>query len=943
MTAVAHHCAVLVRWKLIYLLVPSLAALFATSHANYDELGQELRAADGRIRGVRDRENKDFVFGGLFPVHSDDPSSGGGRCGGVRLERGLERMEAMLYSLDRINADPTLLPGLQIGYDIRDTCNSENIGLDESIDLIISGSQLDIESCQSGITTDTNGTGDVVLNAPTSGIVGAASSRVSVPIASLVRLFRTPQVSYASSSAILSNRDRYEYFYRTIPPDNLQAKAMIDVILRFNWTLVSTIYSRNPYGEPGIVEFQNLAVQNGICVDVNEGIDDDFVDENFQAIVDLLIASRANVVILFASQDNAEKLLGKVALSSAARRFTWIASDAWARSINVVHQFNETAAGLFGFTPLTDHVEDFHDYFSNLTIQSNVRNPWFPEFYAAFVNCTLNETCVENVNVTRLPRYQQGNFIPLVLDAVYTYAHALNNFLNENCDSPITWYRHNRTCGGQRRALNGSALLEYISELQFQNVLTGNTILFDDEGNVEARYEILNYQANDMDGTREYSFQRIGTWDSSIANDTNLEALNLMAEIAWQFGINETGGVVSAVPESQCVRCTTGQYRILVLDSCCGICDSCVGQNYSDNPFATHCSVCPGETWGNNPLERSDSCVQLSESYLEFNDPWSIMIMIIASFGLISVAVTCVIFGIYWRSPVVKSSGREQMVLLLVGISLSFIIAFIFISPPVKPICTIQRLGLWFCFSLMIGALMVKIIRVARIFLRGATVSRPRFTEPIYQILFTFLIVLGQLVIVTVSLIYQNPVVNRTRRNNPDDDRDFPLIVVTCVADPLVFLILSIGYQTILIGVSTVLGVLSFKYPENFNEAKYVSFCTFALLVIWVAFIPTYFATQATQEFQNAAISLAVIMSAFAILVCLFGPKLFIILLRPKNNVPHYTTHHAGDFQLQTDTVLGPSMPSLSNYSRSILNDSGSRERKSECECVCLTVITHHN
>lgn len=933
MTAVSYHCAVLVRWRLLYLLVPSLAALCAISHANYDERGQELRAADGRIRGVRDRENKDFVFGGLFPIHSDDPNSGGGRCGEVRLERGLERMEAMLYAMDRVNADPTLLPGLQIGYDIRDTCNSENIGLDESIDLIISGSQLDIESCQSGIISDGNGTGDVMLNAPTSGIVGAASSRVSVPVASLVRLFRTPQVSYASSSAILSNRDRYEYFYRTIPPDNLQAKAMIDVILRFNWTYVSTIYSRNPYGEPGIVEFQNLAAQNGICIDINEGIDDDFVDENFQTLADLLIDSQANVVILFASQDNAEKLLSKIAVSPAARRFTWIASDAWARSINVVHQFNETAAGLFGFTPLTDHVEEFHDYFSNLTIQSNVRNPWFLEFYAAFVNCTLNETCVENVNVTRLPRYQQGNFIPLVIDAVYTYAHALNNFLNENCDIPVNWYRNNRTCGGQRRALNGSALLEYISELHFQNVLTGNTILFDNEGNVEARYEILNYQASDVDGTREYSFVRIGTWDSSVVNDTELEALNLTTEIALQFGINETGGVVYEVPESQCGRCSTGQYRVLVPSSCCGICDSCVGQNFSENPFATHCNMCPEEMWGNNPLVGSDSCVQLDEAYLEFADPWSIIIAIIASFGLISVAVTCVVFGIYWRSPVVKSSGREQMVLLLVGISLSFIIAFIFIAPPVKPICAIQRIGLWFCFSLMIGALMVKIIRVARIFLRGATGSRPRFTEPIYQVIFTILIVFGQLVIVTASLLFQNPVVSRTIRNNPDNDQDFPLIVVTCVSDPLVFLILSVGYETILLSISTVLGVLSFKYPENFNEAKYVSFCTFALLVIWIAFIPTYFATQAMQEFQNAAISLAVILSAFAILVCLFGPKLFIILLRPKNNVPHYTTHQGMEFQFQTDTILGASTPSLNNYLRSsttVLDSNEDRERKSK-------------
>ena len=906
-----------------------LAAVLAVSVANYDEQGKVMRAADGRrISGVTNRENKDFVLGGLFPIHSDDATSGGGRCGEVRLERGLERMEAMLYALDRINANLTLLPGLEVGYDIRDTCNSENIGLDESIDLIISGSQLDIQSCQSGITVGANETEEVVLNPPTSGIVGAASSRVSVPIASLVRLFQTPQVSYASSSAILSNRDRYEYFYRTIPPDNLQARAMIDVMLRFNWTYVSTIYSRNPYGEPGIVEFQNLAARNGICIDVNEGIEDDFLDHDYQALANMLIESQANIVILFASQDNAERLLSIIAGSPAAHRFTWIASDAWARSINVVHKFNETAAGLFGFAPLTNHVEDFHNYFSNLTIQSNVRNPWFPEFYAAFVNCTLNETCAHNENVTRLPQYQQGNFIPLVIDAVYTYAHALNNFLYENCDLPLTWYRNNHTCKGQQRALNGSTLLEYISRLQFQNMLTGNLVLFDNEGNVEGRYEILNYQARDVGGTREYSFQRIGSWDSSVVNDTNLEALDLSTEIAWQFGINNTGGIVYNAPESQCGRCNVGQRRRLVPSSCCGICDSCLGQNFSNDSYATQCLVCPAEMWGNNPLVGSDSCVKVSEAFLEFSDAWSIVIMIVASLGLTLVVVTCVILVMYWNTPVVKSSGREQMVLLLIGISLSFVMAFIFVSPPVVAICAIQRIGLWFCFSLMFGALMVKIIRVARIFLRKTSLSRPRFTEPVYQILFTMAIVFGQLLLVMASLIIQHPIVDRTPRNNAEDDRDFPLIVVTCVSDHLAFLLLSVGYESVLIIVSTILGALSFKYPENFNEAKYVSFCTFALLVIWVAFIITYIATQAMQEFQNAAISLAVVMNAFAVLVCLFGPKLFIILFRSESNVSQYSIHHTRDL----NTTIQPSLMSRGSNGKYTLLSAVIDEQ----ECVCV-------
>ena len=39
-----------------------------------------------------------------------------------------------------------LLRGMKLGYDIRDTCFSENIGLDEMLDLIISGEHLSLRA-----------------------------------------------------------------------------------------------------------------------------------------------------------------------------------------------------------------------------------------------------------------------------------------------------------------------------------------------------------------------------------------------------------------------------------------------------------------------------------------------------------------------------------------------------------------------------------------------------------------------------------------------------------------------------------------------------------------------------------------------------------------------------------------------------------------------------
>lgn len=886
----------------VYLLLGVVLRAMATSvEFDISMPSNVLRTtgASGRIRGARNRSEKDFVLGGLFPIHAAE--AGGGVCGEVRLERGLERMEAMLFAIDKINSNNSLLPGLTLGYDIRDTCSSENIGLDETVDLVITSSQLDIESCQSAITMAANSTNSSVMDAPTSGIVGAASSRVSVPVASLVRLFTTPQISYASSSAILSNRDRYGYFYRTIPPDNLQARAMVDVMLHFNWTYVSTVYSVNPYGEPGINEIRTLAAINGICIDLDVGIEDDFGAEEFAMLAKQLVDSEANVVILFTSQDNAERLLSEIASSSASKRFTWIASDAWARSINVVHQFNMTTAGLYGFAPLTEHLDTFQDYFSSLTLDSNLRNPWFEEFYTTIANCTLNDTsgtgqaCNTSASVTELPRYEQGNFIPLVVDAVYTYAQALQDFLDENCDQPLRWFPSNRTCYNQSRDLTGATLLEYIRRVDFQSV-TGNRVLFDDEGNVEGRYEILNYQVLDSNERREFAFKRVAIWDSSVANDSAQQALHVDPSVELQFGVrNVTNEILYTAPVSQCGRCSLGEYRRLVQSSCCGICEPCLGQNYSNNPMATGCSLCPDEFWGNQPLVGSSECAVLQESFLSFDHVFSIIIMIIAIIGLGCVVFTLIVFAIYWTTPVVKSSGREQMIFLLIGITVSFLSAFFYVSPPLPVTCCFQRSLLWISFSVMFGALLVKIVRVARIFLRKNSIARPRFTEPVYQVIFTLVLVSIQVVIVTISLAVQNPEVLRMIRLVIDEPNETPSVVITCIPDAIVFLVLSVGYETILVATCTLLGALSFSYPENFNEAKYVAFCSLSVLVIWIALIITYFATQSIQEFQNIAVSLAVVMTGYAVLLCLFGPKLFIILFFPKRNTTEYNQHSTKD------------------------------------------------
>ena len=101
-----------------------------------------------RINGVQDRRGKDIILGGLFTIHNDAEGSAGANCGDRVWSHGIELLEAMFYALDSINSDPDLLPNITLGYDIRDTCQSDNIALDESVNLVFTNTDAESGTCR---------------------------------------------------------------------------------------------------------------------------------------------------------------------------------------------------------------------------------------------------------------------------------------------------------------------------------------------------------------------------------------------------------------------------------------------------------------------------------------------------------------------------------------------------------------------------------------------------------------------------------------------------------------------------------------------------------------------------------------------------------------------------------------------------------------------------
>jgi hypothetical protein len=72
------------------------------------------------------------ILGGLMMVHEREDNM---TCGPIFEQGGIQALEAMLYTLDRINEE-NLLPNITIGAHILDDCDKDTYGLEIAVDFI---------------------------------------------------------------------------------------------------------------------------------------------------------------------------------------------------------------------------------------------------------------------------------------------------------------------------------------------------------------------------------------------------------------------------------------------------------------------------------------------------------------------------------------------------------------------------------------------------------------------------------------------------------------------------------------------------------------------------------------------------------------------------------------------------------------------------------------
>uniref|UniRef100_UPI00398F3608 metabotropic glutamate receptor 2 n=1 Tax=Pristiophorus japonicus TaxID=55135 RepID=UPI00398F3608 len=790
----------------------------------------------------------DLVIGGLFPVH--EKGNGLEDCGRINEHRGIQRLEAMLFALDAINKDAAILPGIKLGAHILDTCSKDTYALEQSLEFVRS-SLTKVDETEYICPDGSYAIHDDMTFA-IAGVIGGSYSDVSIQVANLLRLFQIPQISYASTSAKLSDKSRYDYFARTVPPDFYQAKAMSDILRFFNWTYVSTVASEGDYGETGIEAFEQEARYRNICIATSEKVGRSMNQRTYNGVIKALMQKpNAKVVVLFTKSEDARELL------AAARRlnvsFMWVASDGWGALENVVKGNEQAANGAITIELAAYPITEFATYFVNLSPYNNSRNSWFREFWEQKFQCSFRTPDCGR-NSLKKGKFEQESKIMFVLNAVYAMAHALHNMQRALCPNTT------RICENMR-PMNGKKFYkDYIIKVHFDAPFrphaTYSEIRFDTYGDGIGRYNIFNFHAK---GGR-YAYQKVGYWGEELTLNTSL--------IPW---------AKSSIPTSQCSDpCAQNEAKSMQPgDVCCWLCIACHPYQFLYDEFT--CVDCGPGRW---PTEDLSSCYDLPEEYIKWEDAWAIGPITISCLGFISTLCVFAIFVKNNNTPVVKASGRELCYILLIGVLMCYSMTLIFIAKPSTAICTLRRLGLGSSFAVCYSALLTKTNRIARIF-NGVNdgTQRPRWISPTSQVVICLALISCQLIVVTVWLVVEMP---GTRKETTPDKRD--IVTLKCNTKESSMLT-SLTYTVVLIVLCTVYAFKTRKCPENFNEAKFIGFTMYTTCIIWLAFLPIFYVTSSDYRVQTTTMCISVSLSGSVVLGCLFAPKIHIILFQPQKNV----------------------------------------------------------
>ncbi|XP_041860086.1 taste receptor type 1 member 1 [Melanotaenia boesemani] len=810
----------------------------------------------------------DYSLAGLFPLHyTNKPSNGLPAlvpCDQGRPNKhGLYLMQAMRFAVEEINngtSQKQLLPGVKLGYQMYDICSIPASVL-ATLDL------LQLQQYQNSYMSAAEGT--MLLNASkienAIGVIGPDSSSNTFTPAALLGAYLIPQISYEASNEMLSNKILYPSFFRTIPSDKNQVAAMIQLLVRFNWTWIALLGSDNDYGLQGMQSLSEQAPQYGICISYQGVIPTASADtvQTMRNMVESILTTKVNTIVVFSSKTKFHDFLPFVLESNITNK-VWIGTEDWspATLISGIPGI-QTIGTVIGISVKDAVISGFQAFLKKVVDASM-------QYIKEDLNDTISSEngCLQSTDLYTLvnKNYLMDDYDSAssfnVYKAVYAMAYALHQALG--CDAG--------ECS--KRSVNSQELLPLLKQVNFS--LGSSSVYFDMNGDPPTGYDIVTW------------IWRGPKWSLRVVGSFMPDPITLTVDadqIEWQGK-----GDSRSVPLSVCSPpCPKGYKKLLTGQHvCCFDCQACPSATFFNKSEPTVCQSCQPEQWA---PPKSEQCLSRAVLLLAWDNPLSIALLFFLACCLLLTSSTAIILLLNLNTPVAKSAGGRTCLLMLAALTVAALSTLCHFGYPSPLACIFKQSLFTVSFSVCLACITMRSLQVVCIF-KFASKLPPAYDKWVKKSGPEITIALVSVAILLISVL-------RISLDTPQPSQDLDFysdkIVLECSKTISVGSGIELACVSLLSFLCFLFSYMGKDLPANYNEAKCVTFSLMVYMISWISFFTLYLINRET--ITMAAQVFATLFSILAFIGGYFLPKMYIIVLRPQMNT---TAHFQNCIQMYT-------------------------------------------
>uniref|UniRef100_A0A452I1S4 G-protein coupled receptors family 3 profile domain-containing protein n=1 Tax=Gopherus agassizii TaxID=38772 RepID=A0A452I1S4_9SAUR len=737
----------------------------------------------------------------------------------ILVPKNYQHVLALVFAVNKINQDPELLPNITVGFRIYKSFFSPRKTYESSFTLL-STRYLMIPN----YNCDTQD--------KLSAVIEGLESETSIQMATILGIYKIPQISYGSFHAMLNDKFQFPSFYRMIPNEIPQLLGLVRLMQHFKWTWI------------GLITLKPMLTRNSICIAFTEraphvpssSMDHSFREQHFK-LYSSITQTKAEVIIVHGDTDS---LLGLKLFLHASYQTAliptgkvWITTAQWDFTLNIaLNRWTlKPFHGALSFAVHTEDVPGFRDFLRTLNPYQPKGDIFIQRFWHTVFNCSVlyssltikgGRNCSGKEELESLPgsdfEMKMSGQSYSIYNGVCAVAHTLHAIYSSK---------------------SKKELHPFLKNIRFNNSAR-DEVFFDENGESSARYDILNWIIFPNDS---FIRVKVGHVDSR-------------APVGQEFTINET------VPRSMCIdSCHPGYVRTVREGEllCCYNRAPCPEGTISNQ--TRRClqrNLCPEDQY---PNKDQDKCIHKFMNFLSYEEPLG---FVLASFALLFSLLTVLVLGMFIKhrdTPIVRANNQELSYVLLLSLLLCFLCSLVFIGRPGRVTYLLRQTAFGVISSVSVSSVLAKTITVVLAFKAtkpGSSMRKWLGSRLSGSIVFSCSLI--QVGICTVWLGTAPP---------------FPDLDMKSEAGHI---LVYMGFLAI---VSFTIAFLARKLPDTFNEAKF----TFSILVlcsVWVSFIPTNLSTKG--KYMVAVEIFSILASSTGLLGCIFIPKCYIIVLRPELN-----------------------------------------------------------